>query len=98
MNNIYLVSQANAWLKRKIGPDEIVRIVPDTEIKGKVLSYKLYIAYGTSGESIPDKGNPDYLGTILFDDQGYWIYDGVLLAVAEKEQLARFIINHPETI
>jgi len=98
MNNIYLISQVNAWLKRKIGPDEIVRIVPDTEIEGKASGYKLYVAYGTPGESMPDKYNPDYLGRILFDEQGYWIYDGELLAVTEQEQLARFIINHSETV
>ena len=94
MNNTYLIKQANAWVKRRTGPDEIVRIVPDVEKEGKVLSYRLYIAYGTLKDDLPDNQNPDYLGRILFDTEGYWIYDGEMLAVAEQEQLAKFIINY----
>jgi hypothetical protein len=75
----------NAWVKRKHGPDEVVSISLDIEATDAVLSYNLYLAYG--GE---------YLGRVLFDADGYWIYDGEELSVDEQEQLGRFIINHME--
>ena len=77
----------NAWLKRRTGPDEIVKIVPDTGSKLAALSYNLYIAF-----------EENYLGRILFDDEGYWIYDGDDLTVTEQEQVAKFIIQHMEVI
>lgn len=89
MKNIELIREAKAWVKRKSGPDEIVRIVPDLENKGLVQSYELFTAF---------EENPDYLGRILFDAQGYWIYDGEILSVTEQEQLAKFIINYVETV
>jgi len=85
--SMYLIKEANAWVKRKVGPDEVIRIVPDAGGE-KVVIYNLYIAYGSS----------DYLGRILFDQQGYWIYDGDIFSVVEQEQLAKFIINHEEMI
>jgi hypothetical protein len=87
--NIELAKEAKAWVKRKSGPDEIVRVVPDMENKSKVLSYGLYTAFDEK---------PDYLGRILFDAQNYWIYDGETLTIAEQEQLAKFIINYVETL
>jgi hypothetical protein len=89
MKDMELVNEAKAWIKRKNGPDEIIRVVPGRENEGKVQSYQLYIAFDE---------NPDYLGKILFDVHGYWIYDGEVLTVAEQEQLAKFIINYAETI
>jgi len=89
MKNIELIKEAKAWVKRKSGPDEIVRIVPGQENKGAGLSYELYTAFDE---------RPDYLGRILFDAQGYWIYDGEALSVTEQEQVARFIINYVETL
>lgn len=61
----------NAWLKRKSGPDEVVRVIPDLECKDATLVYDLYSAYEN-----------DFFGRILFDNQGYWIYDGEVLTVA----------------
>lgn len=89
MNNAYLINDARAWVKRKNGPDEVVRIILDLENSNAVLSYLLYTAYDE---------NPEYWGRILFDAQGYWIYDGEILSIAEQEQLARFIINYVEPI
>jgi hypothetical protein len=89
MKNTGLISEAKAWVKRQTGPDEIVRVVPDSEIGGVVLSYELYTAF---------EKDPDYMGRILFDKQGYWIYDGETLTIAEQEQVARFIINYVETL
>ncbi len=87
--NLELTKEAKAWIKRKSGPDEIVRVVPDMENKNKVLSYNLYTAFDEK---------PDYLGRILFDAQNYWIYDGETLTIAEQEQVAKFIINYVATI
>jgi hypothetical protein len=77
----------NAWLKRKNGPDEVVSVVPDTECRGAMLVYHLRKAY-----------EDEYLGRILFDEQGYWIYDGNVLTVAEQEQLGRFIQHNMEVL
>ena len=89
MKNLEMAKEAKAWIKRKGGPDQIIRVVPDMENKSKILSYSLYTAFDE---------NPDYLGRILFDAQNYWIYDGETLNIAEQEQLAKFIINYVETI
>ena len=88
-HQIYLVTEAKAWLKRKHRPDEVIKIIPDLENSEAVLTYLLYTAYDEQ---------PEYLGRILFDAQGYWIYDGNDLAVTEQEQATRFIINHTETL
>lgn len=77
----------NAWLKRKSGPDEVVSVIPDMECKDAALVYDLYSAY-----------EMDYLGRILFDNEGYWIYDGELLTVAEQEQLGKFIQHNMEVL
>jgi hypothetical protein len=75
-----MVTEAKAWVRRKSGPGEIVRIV--SEIQHGLPCYELYAAY-----------DEDHFGRILFDADGYWIYDGTELSVAEQEQLARFIVK-----
>jgi hypothetical protein len=85
----YLVTEAKAWLKRKQGPDEVIKIVPDLVNSNTVLTYLLYSAYDE---------RPTYFGRILFDAKGYWIYDGDDLTVPEQEQVARIIINYIETL
>lgn len=77
----------NAWLKRKSGPDEVVSVIPDIECRDAALVYDLYSAY-----------EMDFLGRILFDNEGYWIYDGELLTVAEQEQLGKFIQHNTEVL
>jgi hypothetical protein len=77
----------NAWLKRRKGPDEVVRVIPETESTDATLVYSLHKAY-----------EDEYLGRILFDDQGYWIYDGTELTVAEQEQLGKFIQHNMEVL
>ncbi|RYD87533.1 MAG: hypothetical protein EOP54_28635 [Sphingobacteriales bacterium] len=89
MKNIELIREANAWIKRKNQPDEIVRIIPDPANSGAVSSYELYTAFDEK---------PDYMGRILFDAKGYWIYDGDILTVTEQEQVAKFILSHVETV
>jgi len=89
MNHTFFTGDAKAWIKRKSYPDEIVRIVADLENEGAILSYKLYTAFDET---------PDYMGRILFDAEGYWIYDGEELTVAEQEQVAKFIINYVESV
>jgi len=87
--NTRLAKEAKAWLKRKSGPDEIIRIIPAVEHYEVATAYHLYPAF---------EENSDGLGSILFDDEGYWIYDGEHLTIAEQEQLAEFIINYRERI
>jgi hypothetical protein len=88
-NNTYLDKEAKAWVKRKNGLDEILRIVPELNCKGAGQYYQLYTSF---------EENPDDLGRILFDALGYWIYDDDELGIAEQEQVARFIINYVETV
>jgi hypothetical protein len=85
MNRNILTQEAKAWIKRSKSDDEIVRVIPAIDNDGPVLSYELFTAY---------EEHPDNLGRILFDAQGYWIYDGNVLTVTEQEQLAKFIINY----
>ena len=85
MMNTDLITEAKVWVKRKNGHGEIIRVMLATDIVGKVTGYNLYTAF--------DK-NPDYLGRILFDTKGYWIYDGSVLSIVEQEQLASFIIDY----
>jgi hypothetical protein len=88
-NGNYLLNEAKAWVKRQNGPDEVVRIVLDTECNDAEWCYKLFTAYDES---------PDYWGRILFDAKGYWIYDGDTLSIAEQEQLAKFITDYVDKI
>lgn len=46
---------------------------------------------------LPDEKNPDYLGRILFDNKGHWIYDGELLSVMEQEQIGEFISEYEDS-
>jgi hypothetical protein len=83
-NNSWILTEGKAWIKRKNAPGEVVRVIPHPETNVGVTAYQLYTAF---------EQNPDYLGQILFDKEGYWIYDGDFLTVAEQEQVARFILK-----
>jgi len=84
-----LKSEVKAWLKFTDGSHEVVTILPDTEQTGGGQCYGIYTAYDQP---------PVYMGRILVDSKGYWIYDGTLLHVDEQEQLAQFIITYLERI
>ena len=79
------ITEAKAWIERKKGPDKVVRVVLNNQHNDTGKSYNLYTAF---------EENPDCLGRILFDTQGYWIYDGNYLTIGEQEQVAQFIINY----
>jgi len=83
-NDTGFTGAAKAWVKRQNGKGEIVQVAPDPAFSGAGQCYQLYTAFGQE---------PDGLGRILFDEQGYWIYDGDVLSIAEQEQLARFIMG-----
>lgn len=84
----YLTREAKAFIKRKNGPDEVIRVIPGPH-RTAVQCYYLYTAF---------EERPVDLGCILFDLQGFWIYDGDLLSIGEQEQLADFIINYVERL
>jgi hypothetical protein len=86
----YLNKEVKVWVKRKSGPDEIMKVIPELS-SGEAVA-RIYWLYSAFDE------NPDKLGRILFDPQGYWIYDGDILTIAEQEQVAKFIINYVETL
>lgn len=83
-NNSLLFTEGKAWIKRRNAPGEVVRVIPDLESNGRITAYQLYTAF---------EHDPGYLGQILFDNEGYWIYDGNVLSVEEQEQVARFILK-----
>jgi len=88
MNDTHLYREAKVYLKRKGMPDVVVKIAPEiNHHQRRRLCYELYAAFN----------DPDYLGRILFDENGYWIYDGDDFSIDEQEQIARFIINYEET-
>ncbi|MFD0767154.1 hypothetical protein ACFQZI_20030 [Mucilaginibacter lutimaris] len=84
----YIATEAKAWLNRDNGSSEVLRVISSAAPAGQQC-YELYPAYEQN----------DYdLGRILFDDNGYWIYDGSDLNIAEQEQVAAFIINYVERL
>jgi hypothetical protein len=87
--NSYLTREAKAFVRRKNGLDEVIRIIPDRFHSKAAQCYRLCTAFDE---------DPDELGCILFDARGYWIYDGDLLSIGEQEQLADFIINYVERL
>ena len=84
----FLQDEAKAWLNRRDGSSEVIRVIPSYAPEGSQC-YELFTAYDQIGEN---------LGRILFDVQGYWIYDGNDLSVTEQEQIALFIINYVERL
>jgi len=84
---MYLIKEAIAWVKSGPESHEVVQIVPEKVQGGKVFAYGLYTAYQL---------DPAHLGRILFDLNGFWIYDGEVLTIMEQEQVAKFIINYVE--
>lgn len=82
----YLRDEVRVWLNRTDGKREVILIIPAYAPVGHQ-SYELYTAYDESREN---------LGRILFDDEGYWIYDGADLTVPEQEQISLFITNYLE--
>ena len=84
----YLTAEAKAWLGGRNGQGEVIRVVPSYAPVGQQC-YELY----TSFEQVTEN-----LGRILFDNNGYWIYDGYHLQVAEQKQIASFIIHYMERL
>jgi hypothetical protein len=80
MERLYLGRVATAHIKRAAGLNPMIVVKPFVENERHRM-YKLYLGYEN-----------DYLGCIMFDEQGYWIYDGDELTVEESEDIARFII------
>jgi hypothetical protein len=64
--------------KVQLSTERWLRILPDT---GE--GYQLY-------DALQEK----YIGRVLFDANGYWIYDGNLLSIAEQEEVAGYINNY----
>ena len=85
MKHISLITETKVWIKRKNGTGEIIHIMLDHRAGSEIIAYNLYNAFDE---------HPDYLGRILFDAKGYWIYDGSVISIDEQEQLAKFIISH----
>lgn len=85
---LYLTAEAKAWLGRPNGGGEVIRVVPSYAPVGQQC-YELYTSY----EQVTDN-----LGRILFDTEGYWIYDGHHFQVTDQEQIASFIINYMERL
>src|SRR4051812_18775706 len=85
VKHISLITEAKVWIKGKNGTSEIIHVMLDHYVGTKVIAYNLYNAFDEHAA---------YLGRILFDLNGYWIYDGSVMSIDEQEQLAKFIICH----
>lgn len=81
---IHLAKESNIWLKRRAEQDTILKIIPDNPSDKIIPNYALFTAFDDQ---------PQYMGCILFDCNGYWIYDGNELSVNEQEQVAQFILR-----
>ncbi|WP_342647356.1 hypothetical protein [Mucilaginibacter sp. CSA2-8R] len=75
-----------AWLKHPDGSSDVIRILPDRDGPA-TQCYQLYTAY---------EQYPSALGRVLFDANGYWIYDGDELTIDQQEQVARLIMGSAE--
>lgn len=86
MKRLNIGRVATAYLKKDNGHIQMVMVKPKIEDEQGSI-YELFIAYEN-----------EFLGTILFDAKGYWIYDGNDLSVEESEDIAEFIIqlSNPE--
>lgn len=82
----FLEYGVKAWVKSRNGASRILQVTPgDTSDHPR--SYLLSVAY---------EKDSDGLGRILFDEQGYWIYDGDDLTVDEQEQVVKVIARLKE--
>jgi hypothetical protein len=84
----FITTEAKAWLNRSDGSSEVLRVVSKDAPYGQQ-AYELYPAYEQNVESV---------GRVLFDVNGYWIYDGRCLSISEQEQIAAFIMNYIEKL
>jgi hypothetical protein len=78
-----LTIEIKAWLKHPDGTSDVIRILPDPDGPA-ARCYLLFIAY---------EAYPGELGRILFDEDGYWIYDGNELTIDQQEQIAKLIMG-----
>lgn len=83
----WIESEAKAWIRFRNGSQGVISITSNGALTAP--QYAIFTAYET---------DPDYLGCILFDEAGYWIYDGEILHPDEQEQIAQFIINYQERL
>jgi hypothetical protein len=88
LRHAYLTSEAKVWLQRRGNERVILRILPVRVAEGHQC-YELYTAF---------EEGPGHWGCVLFDKNGYWIYDGYELTVREQEHVAEFIINYIERL
>ncbi|OKS87510.1 hypothetical protein [Mucilaginibacter polytrichastri] len=95
----YLKSADSLKLKREDNTFRLVRVEPFGE--GEI-AYRLreddtgvfFQFFEGLGEIAGEDTGSD-LGRIMFDEQGYWVYDGTGLTIQEQEQLAEQI-SHAE--
>lgn len=80
MKRMYLGRAATAHLTRPYKESLMIRVVPLKEGEDSSI-------YDLTGED-------GFMGRILFDEQGYWIYDGNDLTVEESEKMAEFILRN----
>lgn len=81
-----LTIEMKAWLKHPDGSSDVIRILPDKDGPA-AQCYLLFTAF---------EAYPSDLGRILFDKEGYWIYDGNELTIDQQEQVAKLIMGLAE--
>jgi len=91
------------------GGEKFVYVRPDADdplvfklfssIPGMFTVFEATVSPGyVDPDTFPDAENPHYLGRVLFDKEGHWIYDGDQFTPAEQEQLVKYIIREDARI
>jgi len=105
----YLKREELARILAKDGTEAFVHIRPDeadplvfklfTSIPGMFTVFEAPTPPGyVDPDTLSDFENPHYVGRMLFDREGNWIYDGDQFIPGEQEQLIKYIILEDEGI
>jgi hypothetical protein len=89
-----LEKQVKRWVYMKDGHNQIILVTPDDTSGDPIRIFELCLAYHNGERAVCGQYPEDYLGRILFDADGNWIYDGEALKVEEQEQIGDYIANY----
>jgi threonyl-tRNA synthetase len=93
-----LINPLTLGVTRDTGNDINIVIAPQLTITPQTITsdniFELYLSAEETDDGYLSLSEPVFLGRILFDKNGHWIYDSDLLTVAEQEQIADCIINY----
>jgi len=94
----YLETVENLKIEQPDGGYKLVRAEPDGNGGYRLREDDLgvFFLFFTNLQEASTQNACADLGHILFDDQGYWVYEGTGLAIDEQEQLA-YQLSHAKS-